>query len=150
MMFLTVKEENELKKEYLNKHKQYERKEKSLYEQMHKLQAMYRNAKSIEHSDMPNGNKHTDLSDYIVKLEHIQASIAKQQLLKNNSIIDIEYHIALMQDGIESDLLRKRYIEKKPWPVVARELGYTRDGALKAHGRALKHFVINIEQIKKQ
>lgn len=138
---MTVREQNEKKKEYLNGYRKKTRKIESLEEQKKSILADMRNAKAIEYSDMPKGSgKQSDLSDYIVKLEGLIERIEETKDEKHQLRIAIEEIIVDMEDGVECDILRKKYIEVKSWATIAEEIGYSVKQAQRIHGKALIHF----------
>lgn len=132
--------EIEKKKEYLNSYKMVTRKLVSLREQEKALRCELKNPKAIEYSDMPKGNKQSDLSDKMVQLEKLEDKIKH----KIEEIIllrtDIEDKVTDMEDGAESDILRKRYIEFKEWEQICIEIGYGWTNTHRIHSSALKHF----------
>lgn len=137
---MTEKERNEQKKEYLNSYKRLCRKLKSLEEQLESLREVEQSAKIQEISDMPKGNKQTDLSDYMVKLDKITYKIIRARQDCMNKKLDIENRIADVEDGLESAILHKRYIEMKSWEKIACDIGYTRMQVYRIHGQALRSF----------
>lgn len=139
---MTEKERNEQKKEYLNSYKRLCRKLKSLEEQLESLREVEQSAKIQEISDMPKGNKQTDLSDYMVKLDKITYKIIRAKQDCMNRKLDIENRIADMEDGLESTILHKRYIELKAWEKICVEIDYSWKQTHRIHGQALGNFRI--------
>lgn len=142
---MTVKEQNEIKKEYLNGYKIKTRKIESLNMQKQGIMEVMQAAKAIEYSDMPKGSKQTDLSDYMVKLENLAERIEN---IKHEQIIlrmEIEEYIMQMEDGIECEILRKRYIEQKGWDTIASELHISERHVYRLHGQALLSFKYSTE-----
>lgn len=145
---MTVREQNEKKKEYLNGYRKKTRKIESLEEQKKSILADMRNAKAIEYSDMPKGaGKQSDLSDYIVKLEGLIERIEETKDQKNQMRIAIEEIIIGMENGIECDILRKRYIEMKEWDIIANELNYSKMQVYRIHGKALVNFYYSADDV---
>ena len=69
---MTVREENELKKEYLNKYKKMGYKIRSLEEQGEALKEKIEGIKALTNSDMPRGSGEiNDLSLYMVRMEEM-------------------------------------------------------------------------------
>lgn len=132
----------EEKKEYLKQYKKIYYKIKSLEEQKKSLMESMRSAQSIEYSDMPKGNKQSDLSDYIVKLDNLINTIDRKRRELEHRRIDIECSIIKMEDGIECDLLRKKYIELKPWEAICMEMDYSWRQIHRYHSSALINFNI--------
>ncbi len=97
-------------------------------------------AKSQNYSDMPTSGRTSDLSDYMVKLEKTMQSI--DNVTANCMVIKIAIESAIlkMKDGLESELLHKRYILFKSWDVISIDLGYERTQVHRIHGKALQHF----------
>ena len=145
---MTVREQNEKKKEYLNGYRKKTRKIESLEEQKKSILADMRNAKAIEYSDMPKGaGKQSDLSDYVVKLEGLIERIEETKDQKNQMRIAIEEIIIGMENGIECDILRKRYIEMKEWDIIANELNYSKMQVYRIHGKALVNFYYSADDV---
>ncbi len=135
--------ENEKKKEYLSSYKNLCRKLQSLEEQLQSLREVEQSAKIQQLSDMPKGGRQTDLSDYIVKIDKVILKIiwAKEDL--NNRKLEIEDKITSIENGLESDVLRKRYLELKTWERIGSELGYSSRQIINIHGKALISFNIS-------
>ena len=132
--------EIEKKKEYLNSYKKKVRKLVSLRNQEKALRIELENPKAIKYNDMPSSNISTDLSDKMVTLERLQDKI--QQKIEEIIILktDIEDKVTDMEDGIESDIIRKRYIEFKDWTVICVEIGYSWKQTHRIHSNALENF----------
>lgn len=137
-----IQEQNERKKEYLNSYKNLCRKLKSLEDQLQSLREVEQSAKIQQLSDMPKGGKQTDLSDVMVSLEVVFTKIirARAECLKMK--LEIESNIADMEDGVEADILRKRYLEFKTWEQICVEIGYSWRQTHYIHSRALSNFNI--------
>lgn len=132
--------ENEKKKEYLNSYKNLCRKLKSLEKQLESIREVEQSAKIQQLSDMPHGNKQSDLSDYMVKLDEILTKVYKARQDCINRKLDIEIKIAEMEDGTESLILHKRYIELKQWEQICVEIGYSWKQTHRLHSRSLENF----------
>ena len=135
--------DNEKKKEYLNGYKNMCNKIKSLEEQIHSLREIEQSAKISHLSDMPKGGSNKrDLSDYIVELEELIKKITCLRQEKEKRRLEIEKCIANMEDGLECDILRKRYIEFKHWEQICVEIGYSWRQTHRLHSNALYSFDI--------
>ncbi len=132
----------EQKKEYLNSYKNLCRKLQSLEEQLQSLHEVEESAKIQQMNDMPKGNKLTDLSDLMVKIEIIFTKIVRLRGECLAQKIDIENQITDMTDGIESSILHKRYIEFKQWEAICVEIDYSWRQTHYIHSRALNNFNI--------
>ncbi|MFA9464060.1 MAG: hypothetical protein ACERKN_07175 [Velocimicrobium sp.] len=137
-----TKEQNEIKKEYLNEYLKLKRKIISLNEQIDQLRCEKMQAKGQVITDMPRAGKISDISDYITQLEKIECEIANTTRMMYLRRLKIEKSIMYLDDGIESDLLRKRYIEGKPWEEICNEINSSWRNTHYIHSRALKN--INI------
>lgn len=133
---------NESKKDYLNEYKNLCYKLKSLEEQLQSLRVVNEAAKIQTISDMPKGNKQSDLSDYICKIERLEEKIRVKKMECDTRRIEIEDHISEMKNGLECDVLRKRYIEFKSWENICIEINYSWRQTHYIHSKALKN--INI------
>ena len=134
--------ENEKKKEYLKSYKKLCQKLKSLEDQLQSLREVEQSAKIQSISDMPKGNKQSDLSDYMVELEILFTKIirTRDECIKRK--LEIENRIADMSDGVESAILHKRYIEFKEWERICVEINYSWRQAHYLHSKALSNFII--------
>ena len=136
--------DNEQKKEYLNSYKKLCNKIRSLEEQIKSLREVEQSAKISKLSDMPRGsNNQQDLSDYIVRLEKLIKELSNTKLEKEKRRLEIERRIGNMPDGIECDILRKRYIELKKWEEICVEVGYSWRQTHRFHSMALRNFKLN-------
>jgi len=134
--------ENEKKKEYLNSYKKLCNKLKSLEDQLQSLRETEESAKIPSISDMPKAHNQTDLSDVMVRIEEVYTKIVRLRAVCIKRKLEIEDRIADMPDGIEADILRKRYIEFKPWEQICIEIGYSSRQTHYLHSRALSNFNI--------
>lgn len=137
-----VQEQNEKKKEFLNNYKNLCRKIKSLEEQLQSLKEVEQSAKIQQLTDMPKSGRQTDLSDYIVRAEKVMSKIIKLKRECEGRKLEIENIIADMQDGIEADILRKRYLEFKTWEQICVEIGYSWRQTHYIHSKALSNLKI--------
>lgn len=141
--------EIEAKKEYLNEYKKIYYKLRSLDDQKRSLIETMEAAKAIEYSDMPKGSKQSDLSDYIVKLDHIYTEIGDKQIELLHKRAEIEALIAELPDGIESSVLHKRYIEFKKWEQICVDIDFEWRQTHRIHSKALRHLVVPKNEITK-
>lgn len=141
---MTIKEENDVKKRFLNRYKNLCYKLRSLQEQEIAIKAEMESTKAIEFHDMPKGSMvKTDLSDQMIKLERIVSDIDTIKEERVTAMAKIEELISSVEDGKESKLLHDRYILGKSWESIASEIHYTYRHTLTKHGDALKHIDIN-------
>jgi len=132
----------EKKKEYLKSYKRLCDKLKSLEDQLQSLREVEQSAKIQQLSDMPKAHRQADLSDVMVKIEAIYTKIIRLRAECIEKKLEIESRIADMPDGIEADILRKRYLEFKPWEEICVELNYSWRQTHYLHSRALSNLKI--------
>jgi len=134
--------DNDKKKEYLKSYKKLCDKLKSLEDQLQSLREVEQSAKIQQLSDMPKAHRQADLSDVMVKIEAIYTKIIRLRAECIEKKLEIESRIADMPDGIEADILRKRYLEFKPWEEICVELNYSWRQTHYLHSRALSNLKI--------
>lgn len=139
---MTEKELNEQKKEYLNSYKNLCRKLQSLEEQLQSLKEIGQTAKIQELSDMPRGNKQQDLSDYMVMVDELEKRIQSKRENCIERKLEIEACIIGMKDGVESDILHKRYIQLKSWEQICVEINYSWKQTHRLHSSALSNLIM--------
>lgn len=128
---------NEEKKQQLYEYKKLTMKILDLQEQRETIRTEIESAKNQIITDMPRGGKQKDLVDYISELERIELAIKEKVREKNKKRIQIESAIMELEDGVESDIIRKRYIEFKEWEKICTEIGYSWKQTHRKHGNAL-------------
>ncbi len=135
--------ENEEKKKYLNSYRTIQRKIESLEIQGESIRLDMTSVKAIQYSDMPKGNKQSDLADLIIQLEKVETKIKdrKAELIKIKT--NIEQSINDLQDGLQSDVLRMRYIENYGWEDIAYNLDKSKRHTIRIHGYGLNNLKIN-------
>lgn len=139
---MTERELNEQKKEYLNSYKKLCRKLQSLEEQLQSLRETEQAAKIQRLTDTPKGCRQTDLSDYMARVDELEQEIQVKRQECICKKLEIERCIVQMEDGVECDVLHKRYIESKPWERICVEINYSWMQTHRIHGNALNSFVI--------
>lgn len=135
--------EIERKREYLEEYGKIYRKLLSLCCEKASLIASMQSAKAIEYSDMPKGNKQTDLSDYIVKLERLIEDIDNKKQELEYKRLDIEKYIYELDDR-EKQVLRMKYIELGQWKKIALKTGLNIRTVHRVHERSLKKLIIPV------
>lgn len=133
---------NEEKKEYLKSYKKICDKLQSLEEQLKSLRAVNEVPKSQIITDMPRGSTRQDITDYVVKISELEKEINNKIRERLAMKCGIEKRIANVDDGIESSILRKKYIEFKKWEKICVEIGYSWRQTHYIHSRALNSFVL--------
>ncbi|SHM95784.1 Sigma-70, region 4 [Anaerosporobacter mobilis DSM 15930] len=133
----------EEKKEYLQGYRWIYRKILSLQYKKASLIEIMESAKAIKYSDMPKVHKHTDLSDYIVKLDELITEINYKKQELEEKRLEIERCIVGL-DEKEKQVIRKRYIELRKWGDISKIMSLNIRTVHRVHGRALNKIVIVI------
>lgn len=135
--------DNEAKKEYLNRYAKQCAKIRALQDQERTLRAEMEGAKAIEYTDMPKGSlSQSDLSDYMIKLDAMMSRIIQAQKECEDILLEIIGAIADMKDGTESEVLHARYIDRLSWDAIANKMNYSARHVIRIHGNALLNFTI--------
>lgn len=128
------------KKELLKSYGNIVDKLRSLQEQKSSIMEIASSPKAIVYDDMPKGNKQSDISDIMVKIDKIDKQIEQVKTELLNQKLDIESAIISIKDAIECDILRKRYLELKSWDKIYKEIGFSARDTHRKH----KNAVLNI------
>ncbi len=134
----------EEKKEILNEYKNKVNKIKSLEEQKKSYIETMTTAKSQTYDDMPKGSKKVDISDILVRLDGLINEIEQTRFECLLYKIQIESAIVKVENGIEADILLKKYIQFKQWPNICCEIGYEWAQTHRIHSNALKNINLNM------
>lgn len=134
-------EENELKKEYLNGYKYARMRAKRVAEQIQQLRldTMF---PCLQGDGMPRGSDQSDLSDYIERYDELMEELKKEELDAIEQYTNIHIAIEWMEDEEEKEILERKYLMRKSWETIAKELGISRRTAIRIHGNALINFKI--------
>ena len=111
----TVKEENEKKKEYLKQYGKALRQEKRIEEELERLKLDRMLPGALAADGLPKSSNHSDLSDYMAKIDELD-------------------------NEKEKDVLTKRYIDCEGWNRICDETGYRWTQVHRNHSEALKKF----------
>lgn len=135
-----LKIENECKKEYLKSYRQAIIAVKFIEEEIALLK-LDKISPSIKYSNVSNtGNHHTDLSDYMVTLEKLTNKLYSAKYKRIKLYSTILEKTEEMEDEIEKNLLRAKYIHMKTWEEVADIMGYGNTQIHRLHTKALLNF----------
>lgn len=133
--------ENDKKKEFLRRYRECERREQEILEEIQRLRADKMFPSSVN-DGMPKGSQQSDLSDYVVSMERQIGRLKRERLKKARTREQIDLAIRRMENPDEQRVLRLRYLWGLGWIAVGRRMGYSREGAIKIHGRALQNLKI--------
>lgn len=138
---MEIAEENEKKKAYLNGHRYCKRREAQLAQQIAELRSQ-RMSPSIQNDGMPQGNAHSDLSGYMARLDALVSQLEHERDMAVKQYKEIHDQIHKMQDGVEKEVLERRYLMGEKWEEIAVQMNYNYRWVLRIHGKALKNFEI--------
>lgn len=145
---MTDKEQNELKKEYLNSYKRIYKKWEALIEQEEEIRSGMAGIRGNEMNGMPKESKKSDISDEIVRIEAILEEIEsiKSEMLEKQRMIMSS--IIKVEDGVQSRILWLRYIKFQEWTDICEEIGYSWNQTHRLHSKALKNMeILNVGQM---
>lgn len=127
-------------KAYLGKIRQTDRTVQRLLELRFSLRAsLYSTGAAL--SGMPGGGHDPDRTGRtIARLDELERRIDAyvDELVARKS--EAFLRIRRLPELAEQDVLIARYIQLKPWPVIAREMHYEERQVYRIHGNALKNF----------
>ena len=133
-------------KAYLGKIRQTDRTVQRLLELRFSLRAsLYSTGAAL--SGMPGGGHDPDRTGRtIARLDELERRIDAyvDELVARKS--EAFARITRLPELAEQDVLIARYIQLKPWPVIAREMHYEVRQVYRIHGRALQHFADDLAQ----
>ena len=98
-------------------------------------------------SGMPGGGHDPDRTGRtIARLDELERRIDAyvDELVARKS--EAFLRIRRLPELAEQDVLIARYLQCKPWPVIAREMHYEERQVYRIHGRALQHFADDLAQ----
>lgn len=136
---MEVKEENELKKEYLWGYQKAKRQVKRLEEELEELR-MNKKYPSVIHDGMPRGSGGGDLSGYASKVDELERKIIKTKYKRILKLKEIRDRIEQLEDENEKDVLTYRYIKGWKWEEIAAGMEYSWKQTHRIHSSALKNF----------
>lgn len=128
--------ENDKKKAFLRRYRECERREQEILEEIQRLR-MDKMFPSVVNDGMPKGSQQSDLSDYVAAIERQIGRLKRERLEKARTRDQIDLAIRRMENPNEQRVLRLRYLWGLGWEAIGEKMGYSREGAIKLHGRAL-------------
>lgn len=134
-----VKEDSEEKKDYLNKYKEAESEMERLEYKIKMIREL-KMSPSVVIDGMPHGSGHSDLSDYIVKIDELEQLYVARRYQRICLFGEISEKIESLADEQEKQVLFERYIKGLKWEDVCNHIGYSWKQTHRLHNRALKNF----------
>ena len=138
---LSVKEQNQRVKDYLNYGRVADKKIRFVERQIEELE-ISKKYPSMANDGMPHGSSQKDLSDYIVAKERLQnklLGIRTREMERKNDILDkLE-----KMDMKEAEVLRMFHLERMLIRDIAEEMGYSEQHIHRIHSKALQNFKLD-------
>ena len=138
---LSVKEQNQRVKDYLNYGRVADKKIRFVERQIEELE-ISKKYPSMANDGMPHGSSQKDLSDYIVAKERLQnklLGIRTREMERKNDILDkLE-----KMDMKEAEVLRMFHLERMLIRDIAEEMGYSEQHIHRIHSKALQYFKLD-------
>lgn len=131
----------EAKKKYLNQYLVVKRKAALIMEQIEELRSLQTSPKGLG-DGMPRGNKKSDLSGYMAKLDALLHELDAEREIQMIVYQEIRQAIHTVQDATEQEILIRRYTLGQSWEKISMEMGYSYRHTTKKHGQALKNLKI--------
>lgn len=127
-------------KEYWDK---MERLRKRINRKIHEIHLLRQRAEGMNGSginDMPRtvSPDRSKMESTVFKIMALEQDIKEAQEEYDILLADMEQRIREVDDGDIRDLLTKRYLEFKPWSVIAAELYISKRKAYYIHAKALE------------
>ncbi len=136
---MDVRQENEMKKQYLRQYSACLQRIKLLEEEIRVLRAdkMY---PGLLQEHMPGGGGGSDLSTYAARLDMAISRLEGEYGKRMEIFKDIKKRIGRLDNENQRAVLTYRYLLGWKWGRIAEQMNYSYQGVLKIHGRALLNF----------
>lgn len=133
-----VKNENNLKKEYLRGYRSNRRRINRIDDEVTELRELAASVKATNYSGMPHGSgKQKDLSDELARIDTLEKRLEQEREKCVESYISIENLIKSVKNEDENDVLFYRYIKGLRFWEIAEKMDCSEQWVHKLHGRAL-------------
>ena len=132
---------NDEKKQYLKRFHYARKRSKLIQEQIDELREQQTGI-MINLDGMPKGNKHSDLSGYMAKLDKLIGELEAEKEIE--VIVYREISMSIKKMGVEhlEEILTRRYLLAQSWEKISAEMNYSRRHTIRMHGLALSKFEI--------
>lgn len=138
-----VKNENNLKKEYLRGYRSNRRRINRIDDEVTELRELAASVKATDYSGMPHGSgNQKDLSDELARIDTLEKRLEQEREKCVESYISIENLIKSVKNEDENDVLFYRYVKGLRWWEIAEKMECTERWIHKLHGKALEHLKI--------
>jgi RNA polymerase sigma factor (sigma-70 family) len=133
-----VKNENNLKKEYLRGYRTNRRRINRIDDEVTELRELAASVKATDYSGMPHGSgNQKDLSDELARIDTLEKRLEQEREKCVESYISIENLIKSVKNEDENDVLFYRYIKGLRFWEIAEKMDCSEQWVHKLHGRAL-------------
>lgn len=140
---MSIKEENERKKEYLRRYHKAEMEVQRLDIELQELRRIT-SLKPISYDGMPHGSMGAgDLSDFAVKADKLRKKLQKARYKRIKVFKEIRDRIGSLESENQKAVLTYRYIKWMEWEEIADKMKYGRRNVTKIHGKALENLKID-------
>lgn len=130
------------KKEYLNSYYYLVKECAVLDVKLLELRTDIENVKAINYDDMPKGGSVKPIEEYLDEIMQVQSNLYEKKLQAHKKYMEIDNKINSMGDDAEKIVLKLRYLCRKHWEDIAKELNYSCKHIYRIHGKALLHIKI--------
>lgn len=135
--------ENEIKKEYLNKYRENKEAVKRIEEQIKEFELHETSPRIISINMELHGSRvKKDLSNYVAKKDELIGKMIQARYRRVSTYTDIFQAIEEVPDERERQILTLRYIKCLKWEEIAVEMHVEWAQVHRIHAKALKHFEI--------
>lgn len=141
------KQENEVKKEYLNSYAELVKAAKRIAEEIEQVR-MDEMLPAISSDGMPHGTNLSDLSDYVVRLDKLHNELMRVRYKKIEQYTRIFRDVERLDNEQERQVLTYRYLRGHTWEKICIKMGYSWKQIHRIHGRALQNFQIGKDDIE--
>ena len=136
-----IKNENDLKKEYLRSYRDHVRRVYRITEEIKELREIMSSCKAINYDGMPHGSGgQGDLSGEVAQIQTMIDDLRKERGLRIMTYQEITRRIKKLKSRNEDDVLFYRYIKGMEFWEIAEKIGYSERQIHRIHGKALAHF----------
>lgn len=127
-------------KEYWNQAAALRKRIKRKIHEIHILRQQAEGMNGNVTNDMPKtvSPSHNRMEAAVFKIMTLEQEIQETQAEYDALISDMENRIRQVEDSDARDLLTKRYLEFKPWAVIASEFGYSVQNIYRLHTKVLE------------
>lgn len=133
-----VKNENNLKKEYLRGYRTNRRRINRIDDEVTELRELAASVKATDYSGMPHGSgNQKDLSDELARIDTLEKRLEQEREKCVESYISIENLIKSVKNEDENNVLFYRYIKGLRFWEIAEKMDCSEQWVHKLHGRAL-------------